>query len=84
MTSPCSLIILWLKPDDGKFKVRMSELLTPLKLNDSRVLSNHASAVLPEPLVVTTIEELYIREYMEDSLVRVTRLGQYIQRLVAQ
>ncbi len=29
----------------------------------------------PEQLVVTTIEEPYVREYMEDPLVRVTRLG---------
>jgi DNA repair exonuclease SbcCD ATPase subunit len=29
----------------------------------------------PEQLVVTTIEEPYIREYMEDPLVKVTRLG---------
>jgi DNA repair exonuclease SbcCD ATPase subunit len=29
----------------------------------------------PQQLVVTTIEEPYIREYMEDPLVKVTRLG---------
>lgn len=29
----------------------------------------------PEQLVVTTIEESYIREYLEDPLVKVTRLG---------